>query len=160
MKTSRAGGLNKRWQFQLVQRVVDYRSGLQHLVPGRSLDRIEIKVKVIGTVDIVTAGIPWVQVYAAQIDHPQERADIPDHWKIDDVAGSMLDAAGLDPFGSGRRGALHEEKIAPDSVGITLHDHGAVSEMWEQHMRDVQIKLDQVGLRNTRVRPKHLAKIG
>src|ERR1044071_8575451 len=123
------------------QRITDKDRGFADLFPTRLLDRIKIEVKVIGPIDIVAARVPLVQIDAAEVDYPQERAEIADNGKIDDVSGRMLDGAGLDPFRSGLRSALHEEKLTGRAVRIALHHHCAMRQMREQDVSDINVVL-------------------
>src|ERR1051325_8911894 len=104
------------------QRIADDGSGFTDLFPGSFPDRIEVEVKVVGTVHVVAPGVPLIEIDAAKIDHPEKRTEVVDHWKVDDVPGGMLDGAGFDPFGSRLGRPLHKKELAGRAMRVPLHD--------------------------------------
>ena len=105
---------------------MDHRGGLDDLRPSRAFHRIEVEVQIVGSIDIVAASVPGIEIDAAKIDHPQKRRQVADDREIDDVAGRMLDVASVYPSGTRRRRAFHKEKRPGNAVGVTFHDHGAI----------------------------------
>jgi hypothetical protein len=86
-------------------------------------------MKKIGTVDIVAARVPGVEIDASEVDDPEKSREILDHRKVDDVAGVVLDRAGLDPLRMRLGNPLHVEKVPVGSVGVAFHHHRPVDEM-------------------------------
>src|SRR5919108_6152261 len=107
--------------------------GFEHLFPACACDRIEIEMQVVGTVHVVTAGVPRVQVDAPQINPPKDRREIANYRKIDNVSRGVLDRASLDPFRARRWRALHKEKFPGYAVGIPFHYHCAIDEVRQQY---------------------------
>ena len=116
-------------------------------------------MQVVGAIDIVTAGIPGIEIDATKIDEPQQRRQILDDRERDDIARPVRDRAGFDPVRSGFRRALHEKMRARRAVGVTLHDHRAVGEMRQQRRRDVRVILQQMGFGDGEIGPEQLAQI-
>ena len=58
---------------------------------------IEIEVQVVRPVDIVAAGVPLIEIDAAEIDHPQQRRQVVDHREVHDFAVAVIDRADADP---------------------------------------------------------------
>jgi len=109
---------------------------------------------------IVTPRVPRVQVDASQIDEPQQRCEILDDRKCDDVARAVRDRARLDPWRTRLRGPLHEKALARSTVGIALHHHRAVGEMRQQHGRHGRVVLQQVTFGDAALGPEGLAQVG
>ena len=61
---------------------------LEDLSERRALAGIEIEVHVVGPVHVVTARVPLIQVDATQVDDPQQRRQVVDDRKVDDVPES------------------------------------------------------------------------
>ena len=72
----------------------------------------------------------------------------------------MGDGAELNPVRPRNRRALHEEELARRAVRVALHDHRAIAEVRQQHVRHVGVVLQQVALREPELRPEDLAKVG
>ena len=106
-------------------------------------------MEVIGSIDVVAACVPRVQIDAPEVDHPQQRGTVLDHRKIDDVAVTVIDPADLNPRRPRRRRALHEEEPAVGAVRVALHHHRAVSDVRQQRLRDVGVVLQQVAFGQT-----------
>ena len=124
----------------------------------RRVAGIEIEVHVVGPIDVVVARVPLVQIDAAEVDAPHQRRDVLHDRKIDDACRAVIDGDGLDPLGARRRRALHEEEVAGGAVRIALHDHGAIAQVRQQPLGDVDVVLDQIALGD--VGPERLVEIG
>src|SRR5213078_1971445 len=92
--------------------------------------RIEIKVQIVRTIDIVTARVPLIKVDATEIDDPEQRGQILNDGKVDNVAGAVLDGTQLDPRWPRRRRPLHKKELAGRAIRVALHDHGPVLQVW------------------------------
>ena len=117
-------------------------------------------MQIIGPIDIIAAGIPRVEIDAAEVHNPQQRRQVLDDGKADHVARAVLDRADLDPVGPRRRRPLHEEELAIDAAGIALHHHRAILQMRQQHRRDCGIVPQQITLGNLLAGPEDFLKIG
>src|SRR5581483_6678253 len=58
------------------------------------------------------------------------------------------------------RRALHEEEFAVRSVGIALHDHGAVGEMRQEEARDFGVVFEQISFGDAELGPEGFFEIG
>ena len=113
-------------------------------------------MKIIRPIDIVTARVPLIQIDATEIDDPQERRQILNDRKIDDVARPMFNRTNLDPCRARRRRALHKKEFTRGAVRVTLHDHCPVLQMREQHRCDIGIVLKQISFGDFELRPEKL----
>ena len=46
--------------------------GLEHPVEPGAFARIEVEVEIVGPIDIVAAGVPGIEVDAAEVDDPEQ----------------------------------------------------------------------------------------
>ena len=139
---------------------MDHQRGLDDSPEVRARHRIEVEVKVVGTIDVVAARVPLVQVDAAEVDDPEQRRQILHDRKVDDIAGPVLDRAELDPLRTGRGRALHEEELPRRAVRVAFHHHRAIAQVRQQHAGDLRVVLEQVALGQAGLRPEDLAKVG
>jgi hypothetical protein len=70
----------------------------EHGVPARAFTGIQVEVDVVGPIHVIAAGVPLIQIDAAQVDDPEERRQIVDDREVDDVARVVADGAGPDPL--------------------------------------------------------------
>src|SRR5438105_11831034 len=131
-----------------------------HLSKLRSGYRIKIEVKVVGPIDVVTACVPLVQVYATEINHPEQSRQILDNRKVDYVSRTMLNRAQFDPGWPRSRRTLHEEELTSRAIRITFHDHRPVNQVRQQDCRNVRVVLKQIALGNLRTCPEQFIQIG
>ena len=115
---------------------------------------------VVRPIDVVTRRIPLVQIDAPEIDDPEQRRQVIDDRKVDDVAGVMVDAAGPDPGRARLRRPLHEEELTGGAVGIAFHHHRAIADVRQEHRRNVGVVLDQITLGDPLLLPEQLVEIG
>ena len=160
MDAARAGRLHDARHREAGERVAQDERGLGDPREGDVLAGIEVEVEVVGSIDVVAARVPLIQVDAAEVHDPEESGHVLNDREVDDVTRSVLDGAGLDPLGPRRRCAFHEEERAGSAVGVALHDHGAVAQVRQQGGRDLQIVLKEVALRDAEVRPEWLLEVG
>jgi hypothetical protein len=66
----------------------------------------------------IAAGVPGVQINAAQIDHPKQKCLIADNWKINDAAGRVLAAVQLE---------LELIPVSRDVYGFLTFDSNALT---------------------------------
>src|ERR1700735_535858 len=130
--------------FQGIERVANNQRRLENSFEFCPFNRIEIKLQKIGTVNIVAARVPGIQVNAAKIHNPHERRNVLDHREVDHISRAVLDGTHWNGRRPAGRGALHEEKSTVDAIWIALHDHGAVYQVRHQVRRNVEIILEQV----------------
>ena len=133
---------------------MDEQGSLADLLELRTGNGVEVEVEVIGTVHVVTARIPWVQIDAAEVNHPKERREIADDGEIDDAGGGVFDGADVNPIGAGDRRAFLEEELASGAVGVTFHDHGAADEVREEVGGDVGVIAEEVAFGDSELRPE------
>ena len=69
----RPAGLGQRGHSQVLERVANDDGGLKHPVEPGALHRVEIEMEIVGTVDIVTACVPGIEIDAAEVHHPEQR---------------------------------------------------------------------------------------
>src|SRR5207244_6382808 len=100
--------------------------------------------KVIGPIDVVTARVPLVQVYATEINHPEQSRQILNDWKIDYVSRAMLNRTQFDPGRPRSRRALHEEELASSAIRITFHDHRPVNKVRQQNSNYIRVVLKMI----------------
>ena len=98
-------------------------------------------MEVVGTIHVVAAGVPRVEVDAAQVDHPQQACQVLDDREIDDVPRGVLDGACANPRGARGGRALHEEKFTRRAARVPLHHHRSILEVRQQVRRDVSVIL-------------------
>jgi hypothetical protein len=156
----RSGRLRERLHAETFERVAHEERGLAHRLERSPRNRIKIEVQIVGTIDVVAACVPWVQIDAAEVHDPQQRREILHHGKIDDVARRVLDRARLDPFRTRRRRALHEEALARRAVRIALHHHRTIDEVRQERRCDVGVILQEIALGQAELGPEDLAQIG
>src|SRR5262249_10454123 len=108
MQSARTRGLNVTRHLQLVEASADQEGSLDDPAERRRSHRIEIEMQEVGPMDIIAPGIPRIEVYAAQINYPQQRCQVTDNRKADYVSGGMLDRADLYPIRPWRGRSLHE----------------------------------------------------
>src|ERR1700678_2929079 len=160
VNSARARGFCIAGDFQGIERITNNERGFEDPFELRAFDGIEIELQKIGTVDVVAARVPGIQVDAPEIHYPHQRRHVLNDWKLDYVSGSVFNGADGNRRGAGGRRALHEEKSAIDAVGIALHDHGAVDQMRHQVRGDVEIVLEQVAFGKAKLRPEYFVEIG
>ena len=160
VQAARAGRLDDRLHSQALQPGAHDLRGLDDVAVRRLGNRIEVEVEIVGTIDVVAARVPRVQVDAAEVDDPEQRRQVLDHREIDHAARAVRDRAGLDPLGPRRRRALHEERLAGGAVGIALHHHRPIDQVRQQHRRDVGVVLQQVALGEAELGPERLVEVG
>src|SRR5580704_11614818 len=114
-------------------------------------------MEVVGAIHVVTARAPRIQINTAQINHPEEGRDMVDDREVDHVAGMVFDRTDGDRRRSRGRRAFHEEKPASDAVWITLHHHGAVSQVGQQPRREVEIILKKITFCETEAGPEYFS---
>ena len=157
---ARARGFRITRNLQGVQSIAHDQRCFENALELGAFDRIEIELQKIGTVNIVTARVPGIQIDAAKVDHPHERSDVLYDREVDHVAGTVLDGANRNRGRAAGWGALHEEKAAIDTVGIALHDHRAVLQVGHQIRRHVEIVLEQIPFGQAELGPKNLVEVG
>src|SRR5947207_11704866 len=106
--------------FQSVQPVADQQRDVAYTVEIGTFNRVQVKMQVIGSMDVIATRIPGVEVDAAQIDNPQERGEVAHDGKIDYPRVRMFDRACVDPVGAGDGRAFLKEKWAAGTIGVTL----------------------------------------
>ena len=111
-------------------------------------------MQVVGPIDVVTRRVPLVEIDAAEVDDPEQRRQVVDHRKVDDVARVVIDPAGANPVGPRRRRALHEEELAGGAVRVALHHHRAIADVRQQDRRDVGVVLNQIALGDRRAQAR------
>jgi hypothetical protein len=113
----------------------------------------------VGPPHVVASRIPWIQIDATKVDEPQERGQMLDDWKIDYVSRAVFDGTNGKPVGSRSWRALHEEKVGSDPVWVSLHDHGAVTQMRQHPSRDVGVVLEQIALDQLELWKENFAEV-
>src|SRR5262249_35590622 len=63
---------------------------LAHLVEAGAGNGVEIEVQIIGAVYVVAAGVPGIEIDAAEIHYPEQRSQVLHDGKVDDVARGVL----------------------------------------------------------------------
>jgi hypothetical protein len=117
-------------------------------------------VKVIRPIDVVATRVPLVQIDAAQVDDPEQGGEVVHDGEVDDVAGGVLDRAGLDPLRPGSRRPLHEEEVAGGALRVALHHHRAAGEVGKQHGRNLEVVAEEIALGKPKLWPEGLLQIG
>src|SRR5438309_5526673 len=92
----------------------------------RARHGVEIEMKIIRPVYVVTAGVPLIKIDATQIYHPKQGGQILYHRKVNYVSRRVADRADLDPLRSWMRRPFHKEELTCRAVRITFHYHGSV----------------------------------
>src|SRR5437660_4942020 len=71
----------------------------------------------------------------------------------------MLNGANPNPFRPRYGRMLHEEEGSASSVGITLHDHGAIEQVRQKHRRQVRVVLQQAAFGDAELGPEGLTQV-
>src|SRR6266566_9461108 len=71
----------------------------------------------------------------------------------------MANRTKLDPVGPRMGRPLHEKKLSRGAVGISLHHHGAVTQMGQQDTADVCVVLQQIPFRYRELWPEYLCQV-
>src|SRR5581483_8078813 len=79
--------------------------------------------------------------------------------EVDHVARRVLDRAELDPLGTRRRRALHEERLALRAVGIAAEHHRAIADVRQEDGGDLGVVPQQVALVGPAAREEDLAEV-
>ena len=141
-----AGRLRVAFNFDRGQRVPYHQSGFEDVLERCAGGRIKVKVEIVGTLDVVAARVPGIQIDAPQIDDPQEqRRRVLNHGKIDYIAWNDARWNRWESTGGRDVGrALHKKELAyGNPVWIALHYHGAILNVRQKPGRDGEIILQQ-----------------
>jgi hypothetical protein len=155
-----AAGFHQRRNVEPLKGLADQQRDLTNPIEIRARHRIQIEMHVVRPVHVVAAGVPLVQVDAAQVHEPQQRSEVLDHREVDDVSAFVLDGTDIDPVGPRRRRPFHKKEFAGRAVRIALHDHGAVLDVRQYKRHDVRVVLQHVALRDAQLRPEWFLEIG
>jgi len=121
--------------------------------------RVEIEMKKVGTVNIVAAGVPGVEIDAPEVDDPEKGREVLHDRKINDVPRVVFDGAGLDPLRVWDGDSLHVEELALRSVRVSLHDHGPVLDVRQKPLRYVRVILEQVAFLKAEILPERFSQV-
>src|SRR5881394_2095163 len=121
---------------------------------------VEIEMEIIGSVNVVAPGIPWVKINATEVDNPKQGCQVTHDGEIDYAGVSMFNGAGVDPVGPGHRRALLEKERATSTGGVPLHDHGAINQVRQQCRADLGVVPKQIPFTNAFLAPENLLQIG
>src|SRR5260221_7739377 len=117
-------------------------------------------MQIVRSIDVVTARVPLIQIDATEIDYPQQRRQILNDRKVNDVSRAMRDRTYFNPGRPRLRRALHKKEFARGPVGITLHHHRAILKMWQQDARDIRVILQQISLGYFQLGQEDVIQIG
>jgi hypothetical protein len=118
---------------------MDKESCLANEFEWGALNRVQIEMKVVWPVRVIASRIPRVEIDATEIHNPEERRQIMDDGKLDDVAGGMGDRTYIEPVRSRHWSAFLKEELATGAIRISLHDHGAILQVREKIGRSLGI---------------------
>jgi hypothetical protein len=133
---------------------------LEHRREGRTGHGIKVEVHIVGLMDVIALRVPLIEVNAAKVHDPEQGCNVVDDGKVDDVARLVLDGTCLEPRGMRLGYALHEEALPARPIGVALHHHRPLGEMWQEMRSHVGVALEQVALRDLFVLPEHLREVG
>jgi hypothetical protein len=161
--SSRSRRLREALELQQVERVLHEACDLDDVLEGRSLRRVEIEHDPVGTVGLVDARRPRVQVDAAHVRHPHEREVVVHDRVVDDLLLALTGRRRLcracDPVRHVRRRLLLEKALPLPAVGIALHREWSILEVRNERLGDVSVVGNQVALRDALGGPERLVEI-
>ena len=156
MHASGSTSLDERLHAERLEGIPDDQRALAHLLERRALTRVKVEVYEVRPIDVVAFRVPLVQIDAPEIDDPKQRRQVVNNRKVERVARPVLDNARADPVRPRRRRPLHEEEWTCHTVGIALHHHCAVADVWKQHGRYIRVVLEQRAFCDSTFRPERL----
>jgi hypothetical protein len=122
--------------------------------------RVEVDEHVVGALDVVHAAVPGVQVDATEVDDPREASRLGHHGEVGRApAAGKDDVNGFEPVGMRGGNTLLVEEEPVHAVRIAQHLHGAVADMREDDVRDVDVVADEVALGQPALREEDLVEV-
>src|SRR5207249_1438786 len=118
-----AAGLDITVRSHSLQHVPNNEGSPKSVTELRAGSRIEVEVEVVRLVYVVAAGVPLVQIDAAEVHYPEQGRDVIDDGEVDHVGRCVLHGADVEPFRVVRGRVFHKEEVAGRAVGVALHDH-------------------------------------
>ena len=117
-------------------------------------------MEIVGEVCVLAGGVPGVEVDAAEVDYPEEAREVLNDRKIHDIGGWVTYVTGGNPWGFGIGGMFLEKEFAEGSIGVALHNHGAVTQVGQQYRRDIGVVLEEVAFGDFVFGPEGFLEIG
>ena len=158
MQAGGARRLRVRGEPQFLHHLTDDEGDLPHVRPLPRSRRIEVDEQVVRLLDLRDARVPRVQLDAPQVDHPGQCRPVVDDGEDRRMAAREPDELRADEVRMGGHPLLVEE-IALDAVRIPHHVEGPASQMRQGTVRDVEVVLDEVALREPRPRKEELVRV-
>jgi hypothetical protein len=97
VQAARSRRLDIRLHAQRLERVADDQSALAYQLERRALAWVEIEMHIVRPVVVVASRVPLIEIDASEVDDPQQRREIIDHRKVDDLLVAVRDRAGANP---------------------------------------------------------------
>ena len=114
--------------------------------PGNAWARIEIDAQLVRMIQIIAAHRVWVEVDAAQVDHPRKLGEIRDDDLVGGAARGKRQLHRLYPIGPLVGSAFLEEELAFRAVHVAFQNDGPVSNPAERSFTDFEIIVNELEL--------------
>jgi hypothetical protein len=128
--------------------------------PGVARGRVEVDEHVVGPLDVLYPAVPRVQVDAAEVRDPSKGRRLRHDGEIGrPPAAREEDVDRLEPVRMRVRNTLLVEEEAVDPVGVAEHLHGPPADVREDAVRDLEVVVDEVALRQPRLGKVDLVEV-
>src|SRR5207244_3159626 len=154
----RARGLGVRGEAELVHHLAHDERDLPDIRPLSVRSRVEIDQQIVGPLDVLNAGVPGVQLDAAEVDDPREGSGVVDHGEHGRVSARELDVLLAHELRVGRHPLLVEE-FSHHPVRVAHHVKGPTAEVRQDGVGEIDVVLRQVALRQAGLREEDLVGV-